>query len=218
MSEQKVITKSRREPKNPKPFKNAIILVSVILILLLVGGIYFSCVRGKNNSSTTTSMTDWSTYTMTPSIEESSEFNSAVKFSIRYPNVWHYRVLDDEVKAQGAGSALHTVAFDVLESDKINLVTKKLLITADSKDFNQAVTTVTNGYQESGLADKISQTQGTAGGGKMIKIVDNNRQNTNDTDRPLYVFVQSPSNWILTFEGSTQDEPTIDLMLSTLTF
>ena len=123
----------------------------------------------------------------------------------------------DAIKAQGAGTTLHMVGFDGVPADQIYMIGKRLTITAESKNLDKEVGVITSSYTK---PTDIKKTEGTAGGQKMVKIVDVSKTAAEipGVNLPVWVFVQSPSSWILTIEGGSIDETVIDQMLKTLKF
>lgn len=212
---------------SPTPNKGSKSYLGILLVILLVvaigGGLYYylaiyakkattsaTTPSTKTSSSSAADTSAWLTYAQTPGAEEAAEGNSAVKFTIDYPGNWNSKVLDDEAKAQGAGNVLHMVDFAAGPKENITMMYRDLSITAESTTIDEFYQPIENAYKESGKTGDITKTESTAGGQRMVELVDKNG--------PLYVAVQSPGSWILVFESETSLSDTIDMMLATLKF
>lgn len=213
-------------------------LLGILVVLLLIVGGWYVWSKPKTTTPATTPATtptsstngtdatsgkkftpmgevkEWKTYKTSAGKEELAEPGQAVVFTIDYPATWNYKIFDEEVKAQGAGTTLHMVGFDGVPADQIYMIGKRLTITAEAKNLDKEVSVVTSSYKS---PTDVKKTEGTAGGQKMVKIVDVSKS-TSGTNLPVWVFVQSPGSWILTLEGGSIDEAVIDQMLKTLKF
>lgn len=143
--------------------------------------------------------------------EELAEPGQAINFSVAYPGDWTYRVLDEEVKRDGAGNILNFVAFGK-EPPTLTQEENRMVIYADSHQFQNMVELVT--YDQT-----AQKTETTYGGQQAVKWVGKKVSPLGtDTEISVTVVVAAPAGWSLVVEGKGADEQIIDQMLSTLVF
>ena len=200
--------------------KTIIWLVVILVVVAIAAIIYYFMTKSSSTIPTATitptstkssSLVGWKVYSITPGAEEASEGNSAVKFSIKYPSDWNYKIFDEEIKSgSGAGNILHYVGF----SDKTMLKAEnaKVTVSADSHKFTE--------YEAAILFDKsATKTTTTINGYNAVKVVGKVAGMSGVAEETSIAYIiEAPNPWIVIVQGDQLQEATLTSMANSLTF
>lgn len=201
--------------------KTIIWLLIVLIVVVISVVIYYFWMKSSSKTTTTATTTptstkspnvsDWKVYSITPGAEETSEGNSAVKFSIKYPSNWSYKVFDEEIKDNsGAGNILHYVGFSDATMSKAE--NAKVTVSVDSHKFVE--------YEEAILFDKSAiKTNTTINSYNAVKVVGKVAGMSGVAEETSIAYViEAPNPWIVIVQGDQSQEITIEAMAKSLKF
>lgn len=200
--------------------KAIIWLLIVLIVIVIAAAIYYFLTKSSSKTTTTatatptstksSSVSDWKTYSTTPGAEEAAEGSSAVKFSIKYPSDWSYKVFDEEIKgSSGAGNILHFVGFSDTTIPKAE--DAKVTVSVDSHKFSE--------YEDAILFDKsATKTTTTINGYNAVKVVGKVAGMSGLAEETSVAYVIETANpWIVIVQGDQSQEVTIEAMAKSLT-